>query len=89
MPELTAACGTLARMARLALLNAFDRQIAWCAPFAPFTALVLSRSRRWLVRDADAAAAFDAMAADPGAAAVPWRWAAALHHLALQGQQPW
>jgi len=72
-----------------ALLDAFDRQIAWCAIPAPFTAMVLARGRQWLQHDAPAAAAFDAVAADPSAAAVPLRWAAALHHLALQGAQPW
>jgi len=76
-------------MASPALLDAFDRQIAWCATPAPFTAMVLARSRHWLEQDAQAAAAFDAVSADPAAAAVPLRWAAALHHLALQGLQPW
>lgn len=72
-----------------ALLDAFDRQVAWCAEPAPFTARVLARSRLWLQRDAVAAAAFDALSIDPAAAAVPLRWAAALHQLALQGADPW
>ncbi len=72
-----------------ALLDAFDRQVAWCAAPAPFTAQVLARSRRWLQEDAAAAAVFDALSVDPLAAAVPLRWAAALHHLALQGAEPW
>jgi hypothetical protein len=76
-------------MASHALLHAFDRQVAWCVAPAPFTAKVLARTRHWLERDAAAAAAFDALAADPSAAAVPLRWAAALHHLALQGAEPW
>lgn len=76
-------------MASHALLQAFDRQVAWCVAPAPFTAKVLARSRRWLERDAAAADLFDALAADPSAAAVPLRWAAALHHLALQGAEPW
>ena len=72
-----------------ALLDAFDCQVAWCAAPAPFTARVLARSRHWLQHDAAAAAAFDALSTDPAAAAVPLRWAAALHHLALQGAEPW
>ena len=83
------AWGTLGGMATNALFQAFDRQVAWCAVPAPFTAKVLARSRLWLERDAAAAAVFDALAADPLAAAVPLRWAAALHHLALQGIDPW
>jgi hypothetical protein len=76
-------------MASPALLEAFDRQIAWCATPAPFTARVLARSRQWLVDSPAAAAAFDALSDQPSAAAVPLRWAAALHHLALQGSEPW
>lgn len=76
-------------MASPALLDAFDRQVAWCAAPAPFTAKVLALSRLWLQQDTAAAAAFDAVSADPAASAVPLRWAAALHHLALQGAQPW
>ena len=81
--------GTLGGMASPALLDAFDRQVAWCGASAPFTAQVLARSRHWLQHDAAAGAAFDALSADPAAAAVPLRWAAALHHLALQGAEPW
>ena len=81
--------GTLGCMASPALLEAFDRQIAWCAAPAPFTAQVLARGRHWLVHNPAAAAAFDAVSAEPSAAAVPLRWAAALHHLALQGAEPW
>jgi hypothetical protein len=76
-------------MASPALLDAFDRQVAWCAAPAPFTAKVLALSRLWLQQDTAAAAAFDAVADDPAASAVPLRWAAALHHLAFQGAQPW
>lgn len=73
-----------------ALLAAFDRQVGWCrAAAAPFTARVLESSRHWLARDAAAHAAFAALARDPLAAAVALRWAAALHHLALRGLQPW
>jgi hypothetical protein len=50
---------------------------------------VLQRSLQWLRADADALAVFCAVAADPAAAAVPLRWAGALHHLALRGLQPW
>lgn len=76
-------------MASHALLHAFDRQVAWCVAPAPFTARLLARSRHWLERDPEAAEHLDAVAADPSAAAVPLRWAAALHHLALQGAEPW
>lgn len=76
------------------LLDAFDRQVLWCKTAAPFTALVLQRTRLWLQRDAHAHAVLTAAAlgssqrADPLAAAIPLRWAAALHHLALQGVAP-
>jgi hypothetical protein len=75
--------------ASAALLAAFDRQIEWCRLPAPFSARVLRRSRQWLVKDADAAAALNAVADDPAAAAVPLRWLAGLHHLALRGLAPW
>lgn len=75
--------------AQAALLAAFDQQVAWCRAPAPFTARVLLRSRQWLARDQNAAAAFAALADDPLAAAVALRWAAALHHLALRGLSPW
>ncbi len=71
------------------LLAAFDRQVAWCREPAPFTARVLRRSRDWLAGDAAAHSALSAVADDPLAAAVPLRWAAALHHLALRGLDPW
>lgn len=80
---------TLGDMASPALLDAFDRQIAWCAAPAPFTAQVLARSRHWLANNPAPAAGFDAVSTDPSAAAVPLRWAAALHHLALLGHEPW
>ncbi len=70
------------------LLQAFDWQVQWCQGPAPFTALVLQRTRQWLQRDAQAHAALAAFTADPLAGAVPLRWAAALHHLALQGVAP-
>jgi hypothetical protein len=72
-----------------ALLEAFDRQIGWCRLPAPFSARVLRRSRRWLLADPDAAWALSAVADDPSAAAVPLRWLAGLHHLALRGLAPW
>ena len=71
------------------LLDAFDRQIGWCNQPAPFSARVLSRSRRWLASEASAHAALAAVDADPLAAAVALRWLAGLHHLALRGLQPW
>jgi hypothetical protein len=71
------------------LLEAFDRQIAWCRLPAPFSARVLRRTRRWLVSDAAAAAALAEVAQDPLAAAVPLRWLGGLHHLALRGLAPW
>ena len=46
-------------------------------------------SQAWLAEDDAARAAFAAIAADPLAAAVPLRWAGALHHLALRGLEPW
>ena len=71
------------------LLDAFDRQIGWCSQPSPFSARVLSRSRRWLASDEAAHAALFAVDADPLAAAVALRWLAGLHHLALRGLQPW
>ena len=71
------------------LLDAFDRQAAWCRQPSPFSARVLAQSRRWLQADKEAHAALSAVDADPLAAAVSLRWLAALHHLALQGLQPW
>lgn len=71
------------------LLDAFDRQAAWCEPVAPFTAAVLRRSRQWLAGDPAVAAAFLDAHPHPRAAATALRWAGALHHLALQGQEPW
>ena len=47
------------------------------------------RSSAWLARTPSAHAALTALDADPLQAAVALRWAAALHGLALQGQQPW
>lgn len=71
------------------LLDAFDRQVGWCSQPSPFSARVLSRSRRWLASDGSAHAALAAVDADPLAAAVALRWLAGLHHLALRGLQPW
>ncbi len=73
----------------VSLLDAFEAQVNWCRVPAPFTAKVLARSQRWLAQDASAHAVFAALSSDPLAAAVPLRWAAALHHLALRGLQPW
>ena len=72
-----------------ALLEAFDRQVAWCRQPSPFSAHVLARSRLWLASEETALAAFAAVAADPLEAAVALRWLAGLHHLALRGLQPW
>jgi len=71
------------------VLQAFDRQAAWCRESSPFTARLLDRSRRWLAGDDAALAAFAAATADPLAAALSLRWAGALHHLALRGIAPW
>lgn len=72
-----------------ALLDAFDRQVAWCRQPSPFSARVLDRSRRWLEADKEAHAVLSAVDTDPLAAALSLRWLAGLHHLALQGLQPW
>ena len=72
-----------------ALLRAFDFQAEWCRVPAPFTAQMLRRTRAWLDADAAAHQALSAVAEDPLAAAVPLRWAGALHHLALRGLAPW
>ena len=72
-----------------ALLDAFDRQAAWCRQPSPFSARVLARSRRWLEANKEAQAVLSAVDADPLAAAVSLRWLAGLHHLALRGLQPW
>jgi hypothetical protein len=71
------------------LIQAFERQVAWCRERSPFTARLLARSAAWLARDAGAHAALAAISPDPLAAAVALRWAAALHHLALKGLSPW
>jgi hypothetical protein len=71
------------------LTEAFERQTAWCREPSPFTARLLDHTARWLRSDAEAHAALAAIAADPLAAAVPLRWAGALHHLALRGLAPW
>ncbi len=76
-------------MTASALLQAFERQEAWCAAFSPFSSRVLRRSGLWLQTDAAALAAFEGVAADPLAAAVALRWLGALHHLALRGLPPW
>lgn len=68
---------------------AFERQIGWCRQPSPFTARLLERLWRWLQRSPDALAATEALADDPLAAAVPLRWAGALHHLALRRLEPW
>ena len=72
-----------------ALLDAFDRQMGWCLQPSPFSARVLARSLSWLKANPDALAVLSAVDADPLTAAVPLRWLAGLHHLALQGLQPW
>ena len=71
------------------LLQAFDRQIAWCNQPSPFSARVLARSRCWLAAHDDAHAVLAAVDANPLAAAMALRWLAGLHHLALRGLQPW
>ena len=45
-------------------------------------------SHDWLASDDEARRCLDALATDPLAAAVPLRWAGALHHLALRGIEP-
>lgn len=72
-----------------ALLNAFARQAGWCRRPSPFSARVLDVTVAWLRDDAPALAAQARIAQDPLAAAVPLRWLAGLHHLALLGSAPW
>ena len=72
-----------------ALLQAFERQQAWCSQPSPFSARLLQRSHQWLQNQPAACALLCKLAPDPLAAAVPLRWLAALHLLALQGLQPW
>jgi hypothetical protein len=50
---------------------------------------VLAAAARWLPRRPEAHATWEALAADPLAGAVPLRLLAALHHLALRGEEPW
>ncbi len=72
------------------LLDAFDRQVAWCRQGAsPFSARVLARSRDWLAAHEDALSALAAVSDDPLASAVSLRWLSGLHHLALMGREPW
>jgi hypothetical protein len=63
--------------------------VAWCRGPAPFSARVLAAAARWLQATPEAHAALAALASDPLAGAVPLRLLAALHHLALQGEEPW
>jgi hypothetical protein len=72
-----------------ALLAAFDFHIAWCLKPAPFTARVLALTRHWLLRDDAARRVLEAIDSRPLHAAVPLRWAGALHLLALRGLAPW
>lgn len=72
-----------------AVLQAFDQQAQWCGSAAPFSARVLQRSRLWLQTHDAALAELQRLSADPLAAAVPLRWLAALHLLALQGIPPY
>jgi hypothetical protein len=72
------------------LLDAFDRQVAWCRQGAsPFSARVLACSRNWLAAHEEGLSALVAVADEPLAAAVSLRWLSGLHHLALQGREPW
>ena len=71
------------------LLQAFDRQVGWCAQSSPFSARVLERSRDWLAAHDAALGTVAAVADDPLVGAVALRWLAGLHHLALLGLQPW
>lgn len=72
------------------LLDAFDRQVGWCTAAASlFSARVLALSRGWLANEPDALATLAGVDADPLAAAVSLRWLGGLHHLALQGHEPW
>ena len=75
------------------LLHAIAQQAVWCREPAPFCARVLERSRVWLTgpapAQAKAAAVLAAVSPDPLAAAVALRWLSGLHHVALQGLQPW
>lgn len=56
---------------------------------SPFSARVLQRSHGWLQNQPAALELLCQLASDPLAAAVPLRWLAALHLLALKGLQPW
>lgn len=82
-------CGAEPLLTDSALLQAFDRQIGWCAQPSPFSARLLQRSRLWLTRQPQAHEALAAIAEDPLAGAVALRWLAGLHHLALLGLPPW
>lgn len=83
------AAGTNQDAAAERLLAALGRQASWCDAPSPFSARVLRRSQQWLATEPGALRAMAAVAADPLAAAVPLRWLAALHHLALRGEPPW
>ena len=86
---MTADFTTAAPASDQALLEVFDRQASWCQLPSPFSARVLQRSRLWLQDQPAARALLCKLAADPLAAAVPLRWLAALHLLALKGLPPW
>lgn len=76
------------------MLAALLQQQRWCMPHSPFTARLMALSISWLEcadtpASAQALQALSALSEDPLEAAVPLRWAAALHRLALTGLQPW
>jgi hypothetical protein len=76
------------------LLAAFLQQQRWCRQSSPFTARLMALSISWLECEGrpeaqEAMALLSTLAPEPLAGAVPLRWAAALHRLALQGLQPW
>ncbi|MFN9505473.1 MAG: DUF2332 family protein, partial [Rubrivivax sp.] len=76
------------------LLAAFLQQQRWCRQGSPFTARLMALTISWLECEdrpeaQEAMAVLSALEPEPLAGAVPLRWAAALHRLALQGLQPW
>ena len=85
------------------LLRAFTQQRLWCEESSPFMAELMACTADWLrgvapengpmgpaaMGAASACGALAGISNDPLAAAVPLRWAAGLHGLALAGLQPW
>ncbi len=89
MLRVTAAITPTEPASEQALLQAFERQAVWCQQPSPFSARVLQSSHLWLQGQPAACQLLCKLTRNPQAGAVPLRWLAALHLLALEGRPPW